>query len=130
MLPRRAFLVLACLTCLAAAPAPKAGTLDPAKGKAEGDVVWYDARTIGIEGRGWAEAKAPFDRLPAKAEKIVRKPVWDLSRQSAGLCVRFRSDATTIHGDTSSPKTVMMLNPDSRFWFCHQCCGSPSVVMA
>ena len=96
MLPRRAFLVLACLTCLAAAPAPKAGTLDPAKGKAEGDVVWYDARTIGIEGRGWPEKKAPFDRLPAKAEKIVRKPVWELSRQSAGLCVRFRSDATTI----------------------------------
>ena len=36
-------------------------------------------------------------RLPAKAEGVVRKPVWDLSRNSAGLCVRFVTDATEIH---------------------------------
>jgi hypothetical protein len=35
--------------------------------------------------------------LPAKAEGVVRAPVWGLSRQSAGLCVRFVTDAAAIH---------------------------------
>lgn len=59
--------------------------------------LWYDVRLVGVEGQGWAKTKAPFDRLPAKAEKIVRKPVWGLSRHSAGLCVRFVTDATTLY---------------------------------
>ena len=35
--------------------------------------------------------------MPAKAEAKVRKAVWDLSRDSAGMCVRFATDATAIH---------------------------------
>jgi hypothetical protein len=34
--------------------------------------------------------------LPAKAEQTVRAAVWNLSRHSAGMAVRFRTDATTI----------------------------------
>lgn len=70
----------------------------PAKGvpDAEGKVLWYDIRLLDVEGQGWKETKAPFDRLPAKAEGTVREPVWTLSRDSAGLCVRFITDATTI----------------------------------
>jgi hypothetical protein len=49
-----------------------------------------------VEGKGWTDTKAFFDRLPAKAEGVVRKEVWGLGRQSAGLCVRFATDATTI----------------------------------
>jgi len=50
-----------------------------------------------IEGQGWpGELQAPYDRLPAKAEKMVRSPVWDLSRHSAGLLMRFTSDASEI----------------------------------
>ncbi|HRP18580.1 MAG TPA: SGNH/GDSL hydrolase N-terminal domain-containing protein [Ginsengibacter sp.] len=50
-----------------------------------------------IEGQAWPEETAGFfDRLPARAEKIVRKPVWNLSRQSAGLQIRFMSDASDI----------------------------------
>jgi lysophospholipase L1-like esterase len=59
--------------------------------------VWFDIRQFGVEGRGWNDTKAFYDRLPAKAESIVRQPVWDLSRNSAGMCVRFVTDATTIH---------------------------------
>ena len=64
----------------------------------EPEVDWHDVSTWGVEGQGWAAAdlKARYDRLPAKAEKIVRPPVWGLSRNSAGLCFRFNTDATTI----------------------------------
>ncbi|GAB4151551.1 MAG: SGNH/GDSL hydrolase family protein [Planctomycetaceae bacterium] len=61
------------------------------------NIAWYDIRQLGVEGQGWKETKSPYDRLPAKAEKLVRPPVWSLSRHSAGLCVRFESDATTIY---------------------------------
>src|SRR5690606_10884604 len=48
-------------------------------------------------GRGWHTGLAHFyDRLPAKAEKSVRKAVWHLSRESAGLMIRFRSNAPDI----------------------------------
>jgi len=60
-------------------------------------MTWTDIRQFGVEGRGWSATKDFYDRLPAKAETLVRKPVWDLSRNSAGMCVRFVTDATTIH---------------------------------
>jgi hypothetical protein len=64
-------------------------------------IVWHDVTTWGVEGRGWAEQerKRYFDRFPAKAEGVVRAPVWDLSRHSAGMALRFRTNATTIHAD-------------------------------
>jgi hypothetical protein len=61
-------------------------------------LTWTDMREFGIEGRGWTETKDFYDRLPAKAEGVVRSVVWDLSRDSAGMCVRFTTDATEIHG--------------------------------
>ena len=61
------------------------------------DIIWADIKQFGVEGRGWTNTKSFYDRLPAKAEGVVRPPVWDLSRNSAGMCVRFVTDATTIH---------------------------------
>ncbi len=60
-------------------------------------IRWYDIRQLGVEGQGWTENKSPYDRLPAKAEGQVREAVWGLSRDSAGMCVRFATEATTIH---------------------------------
>jgi len=37
-----------------------------------------------------------YDRLPLSFKHIVRKPVWDLSKSSAGLSIRFLSNSTTI----------------------------------
>jgi len=70
---------------------------DEVKPKVEDGLAWYDVRDWGVEGKGWEETKRYFDRLPAKAEGVVRGAVWNLSRHSAGMCVRFRTDATTIH---------------------------------
>ncbi len=50
-----------------------------------------------LEGQGWPkEVKNYYDRLPARAEQTVRKEVWDLSENSAGLLLRFRSNADEI----------------------------------
>lgn len=79
---------------------PAAGpTIDPATAKPEdkAGLLWYDARSVGIEGQGWTDTQAPFDRLPAKAEGVVRPPVWSLSRNSTGLVVRFVTDSSAIH---------------------------------
>jgi hypothetical protein len=57
---------------------------------------WFDLKLLDVEGQSWRDTKAPFDRLPAKAEKKVRDAVWGLSRHSAGLCARFVTNATTI----------------------------------
>ncbi|MDY0169469.1 MAG: SGNH/GDSL hydrolase family protein [Thermoguttaceae bacterium] len=60
-------------------------------------VRWYDIGQLGVEGRGWTELSSPYDRLPAKAQGVVRDAVWNLSRDSAGMAVRFVTDATAIH---------------------------------
>ncbi len=74
-------------------PAVQGETVKPTR---ENGVAWYDVTQWGVEGRGWNETKRYFDRLPAKAEQMVRRAVWNLSRHSAGMCVRFITDATTI----------------------------------
>lgn len=50
-----------------------------------------------LEGQGWPGRTAlPYDRFPARAEKSVRPVVWGLSRNSAGLMLRFRTKAEDI----------------------------------
>ena len=61
------------------------------------DLQWHDIKPLGVEGRGFDKTAVFFDRLPASAEKLVRSPVWSLSRHSAGMCVRFVTSATTLH---------------------------------
>jgi lysophospholipase L1-like esterase len=62
-------------------------------------LVWRDVSDWGIEGRGWSASNTArfYDRLPAKAERVVRPPVWSLSHHSAGMMTRFDTDATDIH---------------------------------
>ena len=65
---------------------------------AQNETQWRDVTEWGVEGRGWVgqERQRWFDRFPAKAEGKVTKAVWNLSRHSAGMMVRFKTDATTI----------------------------------
>jgi lysophospholipase L1-like esterase len=69
---------------------------DLARPSDDGKTQWYDIRHLGLEGQGWQETKSPFDRLPAKAEGVVRNAVWNLSRHSAGISARFVTDAKSI----------------------------------
>jgi hypothetical protein len=61
-------------------------------------VEWHDVTTWGVEGRLWEDEERLrwFDRFPAAAEKTVPPSVWTLSRDSAGMAVRFETDAQTI----------------------------------
>ncbi len=63
----------------------------------EGVITWHNAVDIGIEGKGWTDTETPYDRLPARANGVVRPPVWSLSQDTAGMCVRFVTDAPAIH---------------------------------
>ncbi len=69
-----------------------------AEEKAPDTTEWHDVSGWGVEGQGWlpADLKSRYDRLPAKAEKMVRPPVWSLSNDSAGIAFRFNSDATSV----------------------------------
>ncbi len=98
-----ALATLAALCLASSSPAQDAESperLDPnmATVSPDGNTLWYDALLLGVEGQGWTDVAAPYDRLPARAEGVVRDPVWSLSRDSAGLAVRFVTDARTISG--------------------------------
>ncbi|HKL32335.1 MAG TPA: SGNH/GDSL hydrolase family protein [Tangfeifania sp.] len=50
-----------------------------------------------INGKGWHGTEIDiYSRLPEKAENVVRTPVWNLSQQSAGLSIRFRTNSNQI----------------------------------
>lgn len=87
-----------CLLVLLSRIGISAESISPEKArKSDKDAtLWYDVRLLGLEGQAWSDTAAPFDRLPAKAEGKVREAVWNLSRHSAGLCVRFTTDAPQI----------------------------------
>jgi hypothetical protein len=99
------FLLLAPLALHAEAPIP------PEKAKADesAGVLWYDLRLLDVEGQGFTDTKAPYDRLPAKAEDVVRPPVWSLSRHSAGICARFVTNSPEIYcrWTLTSPRLAM-----------------------
>src|SRR5690242_6229575 len=60
------------------------------------DTVWYDLRDFPIEGRGWSDVASFYDRLPARAEGVVRPEVWWFSRHSAGIVARFVANTTSV----------------------------------
>ncbi len=81
---------------------PDVANLDPAmaaSARSEGGLAWYDVTQWGVEGRILPDQQRQrwFDRLPAAAETSVTPNVWKLSRDSAGMMVRFMTDATSIH---------------------------------
>jgi lysophospholipase L1-like esterase len=68
----------------------------PTPRTAQDSITWHVVSDWGIEGRGWPDVKRFYDRLPERAESIVREKVWDLSRHSAGMSCRFTTNAPEI----------------------------------
>lgn len=65
------------------------------------DYVWWNPAQANIpvvEGQAWSGKmiQNPYDRLPAQAEKSVRKEVWNLSHNAAGLLIRFRASTDQL----------------------------------
>ena len=57
---------------------------------------WYDAATLPLYGKARQDTKELYERLPAEFEGRSRDAVWYLGRNSAGLYVRFSSNASAI----------------------------------
>ncbi len=67
---------------------------------------YYDARELGLPvlGKGFDDCVRENDtisdgfytRLPADIQNVVRKAVWDLGQNSAGLAIRFRTNSKCI----------------------------------
>lgn len=72
--------------------------IDPgmATSEPENSTLWYNVNLLTIEGRGWDDTAAKFDRLPARAAEKVRAEVWNLSRHATGIAVRFVTDSPEI----------------------------------
>jgi lysophospholipase L1-like esterase len=104
---RRSFLASSAAgTILAASGSLASGPLNASQ---TDNVQWHDVREWGVEGRGFADTEKYFDRLPARAKGVVRDAVWNLSRHSSGMMVRFQTDATEIHAEYGvTSKTLAM----------------------
>ncbi len=59
---------------------------------------YYGYESFLIEGTDIADSvkENRYDRLPLSYKDRVRKPVWDLSKNAAGVSIRFFSNTTTI----------------------------------
>lgn len=66
----------------------------------EKNMVWNDPQSSDfpvINGQGWtSELRGTYNRFPARCEKTIRKAVWNLSKQSAGLYIKFKTDSPVI----------------------------------
>ena len=62
----------------------------------DSDLRWFDARQLCSEGKAWDDTEKFYERLPARAEAEVTEPVWNLSKNTAGLAVRFITDSKRI----------------------------------
>lgn len=62
------------------------------------NIKYFDKDHFLIEGTVIPDSlkESPYDRLPISYKNYVRKPVWDLSKSSAGLSIRFLSNSSKI----------------------------------
>lgn len=62
------------------------------------NIVYYGKEHFIIEGSGIPEneKESPYDRLPLSSKDKVRKAVWDLSKNSAGITIRFFTNSSQI----------------------------------
>jgi hypothetical protein len=57
---------------------------------------YVKATEFQIIGKGFTDTQNPFERLPARLEGATRTPVWNLSKNCAGLAVRFKTNSSVI----------------------------------
>lgn len=60
------------------------------------DFDWYDGSHFGVLNQGWRDVENTYDRLPLKAKNILKPNYWTLSKMSAGLAVRFKTNSSQL----------------------------------
>ena len=93
---RKTLIATSLLASAAMAPLHARAADAVAEAAAKESLTWHAVTPGDIEGQGWTDVQSPFDRLPARAEQLVRPEVWNLSRNSSGLYVAFATDAPRI----------------------------------
>jgi len=106
MLDRREFFAVSGAGLISAATSPLWG-------QDKQELAWHNVEDWGVEGKGFTDTERYFDRLPKRAKATVRPAVWNLSRHSAGMMVRFKTNATKIsaHYKLLSPSLAMAHMP-------------------
>ena len=56
-----------------------------------GEWTWYENDRLPLGGVGFKDAPTRFCRLPARAQGVVRDPIWHMSSNTTGLYLRFRA---------------------------------------
>lgn len=62
-------------------------------------MTWHNPMTCGyevVQNQAFANEIDGYDRLPERAQEVVRGPVWYLSQNSAGLAIYFYTNSPTI----------------------------------
>jgi lysophospholipase L1-like esterase len=70
------------------------GVLASNTGAPADTLAYFDGLSLDVIGKYHKEAH--WGRLPARYEKTVREQVWRLGQNSAGIGIRFRTNASTI----------------------------------
>lgn len=66
--------------------------------RAQEGIVYRNSTDFPVYGQAFqATPEHPYRRLPESLIESIREPIRNLARNSAGLYIRFRSDATEIH---------------------------------
>jgi len=79
------------------------------------NMVWNNPQSSDfpvINGQGWtSELRGSYNRIPSCYRETLRKAVWNLSQQTAGLYIKFTTDSPTIqvrYGVTGDIQKVHM----------------------
>ena len=92
-------------------------------------LLWllHSDRRFTIRGLAWfKENKGSFSRLPHRAQKLVREPVWELAQCPASARICFRSDTTTLAVRVKNDDAGHMMHmPSSGSNGCILYCGEP-----
>lgn len=59
-------------------------------------IIYHDASNFPLLGKATVTNSARYERFPDSLRNISRSPLWNLSRNSAGMAIRFRSNSTQI----------------------------------
>lgn len=72
-------------------------------------IVYSDASAFPLYGKCIEETSARYERLPMEFKDTIRKSMWDLGRNSAGLYIRFRSNSSKVcaRWKSTSPRQYM-----------------------
>lgn len=72
------------------------------------DLIWHDMKDYPLHGTVAHDTEKAYSRLPDSLKTKIRSELWDLGANSAGLYIRFATDASAIGARWKSLKKFNM----------------------